>query len=287
MSSWRYFSASSLGKKSKSVFPLISSSVVPELGAELLVGEREAAFEVLAQDHLGDRLDQRVIEDLGLRAGRARPDAARRPTVLRSENRRVCRYPPPPEPERRPPSSQAPRARRPPTSSERRRRSASASDDEQARSPVDGDDATRIKACLSGEFIEPHDAVLARRGQDGLAEGDRLQVVAARRCRARSPVSRARSKPPMVPAKASGNQASGQRGRCQAPCVADRRIVDRAGDALGPAGPADRAQGQPFGPLEPPADCDLGRGPLARGPGPDVVPAPRPGRRRRTRGCRG
>ena len=37
-----------------------------QLRAEPLVGEGEPAVEILAQDHLGQRLDQRVIEDLGL-----------------------------------------------------------------------------------------------------------------------------------------------------------------------------------------------------------------------------
>ena len=45
---------------------MISSRVRPELGAELPVRKRETAVEILAEDHLGNRLDQRVIEDLGL-----------------------------------------------------------------------------------------------------------------------------------------------------------------------------------------------------------------------------
>ena len=42
-----------------------------QLGAERLVGEGEPALEVLAEDHLREGLDQRVVEDLGLRARRA------------------------------------------------------------------------------------------------------------------------------------------------------------------------------------------------------------------------
>src|SRR5262249_46142755 len=50
----------------------------PELRAELLVGESKAALEVLAEDHLGDGFDQRVIEDLGLAEGSLRPAVIRR-----------------------------------------------------------------------------------------------------------------------------------------------------------------------------------------------------------------
>ena len=45
----------------------------PQLRAEPLVGEGEPAVEVLAEDHLGEGLDQRVIEDLRLAEG---PDRA-------------------------------------------------------------------------------------------------------------------------------------------------------------------------------------------------------------------
>ncbi len=46
-----------------------------ELRAKLLVGEREPAFQVLAEDHLRDGLDQRVVEDLGLEEDALRPAA--------------------------------------------------------------------------------------------------------------------------------------------------------------------------------------------------------------------
>ena len=58
--------------------------------------------------------------------------------------------------------------------------------------------------------------MLPSRNQDGLAEGDGAQILTPEMSGSVS-ASRARSSPAMVPAKASGNQASGHRGRCQAP----------------------------------------------------------------------
>ena len=46
--------------------PLIVLQRSPQLGEEPAVGEGEPALEVLAEDHLGDGLDQGVVEDLGL-----------------------------------------------------------------------------------------------------------------------------------------------------------------------------------------------------------------------------
>ena len=63
-----------------------------------------------------------------------------------------------------------------------------------------------------------------------------------------------------------GEPGFGPAGAVPGALVADRGVVDRARDAFGPAGPADRAEGEALGPLEPPADADVGRRPLARGP---------------------
>ncbi len=71
-----------------------------KLRAEPLVGECEPPVEVLAEDHLGKRLDQGVIEDLRLAE---RPDRA--PPLVRDRlqvDRQVgMPLPQPPEPERR------------------------------------------------------------------------------------------------------------------------------------------------------------------------------------------
>ncbi len=74
-SSARYFSASSRGKKSSSVLPLIASERGSQLGADAAVGEGETALQVLAEDHLRQGLDQGVIEDLGLPEGALGPAA--------------------------------------------------------------------------------------------------------------------------------------------------------------------------------------------------------------------
>ena len=103
---------------------------------------------------------------------------------------------------------------------------------------------TRLISILCPELAELHHAMLRRRRPGRPRRGRSSSGCRGRRCRARSPVSMARSSPAIVPAKASGNQASGQRGRCQAPGRRDGRVVERAGHALGPAGPADRAEGQ-------------------------------------------
>ena len=52
-----------------------------ELRAELLIGEGEPAFQVLAEDHLREGLDQRVIEDLGLAQDAFGPAALGRPAA--------------------------------------------------------------------------------------------------------------------------------------------------------------------------------------------------------------
>ena len=53
------------GKEVEVGLPLDRLESRAQFGAEFLVGEREAAFEILAENHLGKCLDQGVVEDLG------------------------------------------------------------------------------------------------------------------------------------------------------------------------------------------------------------------------------
>ena len=73
----------------------------PHLGAEALVREGEPAVEVLAEDHLGQSLDQRVVEDLRLPEGPHRlPSLVGRRFQVDGEVR--VPLPHPPERDRRP-----------------------------------------------------------------------------------------------------------------------------------------------------------------------------------------
>ena len=108
--------------------------------------------------------------------------------------------------------------------------------------------AKRIKVGLPGEF-----AHAARRpGSRPAARTASQRAIVLRLSRPEMsgcmPVSRAWSKPPIVPANASGNQVSGHRGRCQAP----RRgsSSSRSCWAPGPASRASRSRRAP-GPRSP------------------------------------
>src|SRR5262249_41654283 len=134
----------------------------------------------------------------------------------------------------------------------------------------------KIKARLSDEFSRLHRAMFARRDQHGLAQRDRLEVVPARDIRADARLEGAKQA-----AHAAGERVGepGVRppGTMPLAAVADRGVVDRTRDPCRPARPADLANRQALGPLEPPPHGDARARALARRPRPDVVPAARSG----------
>src|SRR5262249_44366999 len=121
------------------------------------------------------------------------------------------------------------------------------------------------------ELVYSRHPMLEGRGEDGLAQGDRFQVVAAADLRLRDVLQGAEQlrhradegvrEPHLVPAR-----------RHPLARLAARGVVEGAGSARGVARPADGAAGQSLGALDAPADADVGGAPLARRPGPDVVP---------------
>ena len=81
--------------------------------------------------------------------------------------------------------------------------------------------ASNIKVSLPCEFVRPRDAV--SRPADRTASQSAIVLRLSRpEMSGALPVSRAFSRPPIVPANASGNQFADDRGRCQAPWL---RIV--------------------------------------------------------------
>ena len=143
----------------------------------------------------------------------------------------------------------------------------------------------KFKAYLSGEFIKSSNTVVACRGENGLAQGDCLQVVPSRNIGLTARFEGVQQAPHR-PGEGVGKPRLPPARAMPSALVANGGIINRAGNAVGPAGPADCAQGEPFGPLESPTNADLRPGPFSGRPGPDIVP----GRRsapRRTPGCRG
>src|SRR5947209_11906821 len=113
--------------------------------------------------------------------------------------------------------------------------------------------------------------MLAGAPEDGLAQRDGPEVVPARDVGLGPRFERAEQAGHGA-GEGVGEPGLGPAWAVPGPPVVDRRVVERAGDALRPAGPADVAERQAAGPFEPPADADLGPRPLARRAAPDVVP---------------
>src|SRR5262245_13989947 len=140
--------------------------------------------------------------------------------------------------------------------------------------PFNRGDARKIKARLPGEFRRVGDTVFSRRRQDRLAEGDRLQVVPAGEVQL-TPLLQRRDQIPHGEGERIREPGLPPPGPMPLATIADRRVIHRAGDALGPAGPTDLAQRQPLGPLESPSHRKARTGPLVRRTGPDVIPTGR------------
>src|SRR5579883_1171025 len=135
--------------------------------------------------------------------------------------------------------------------------------------------ARKLKARLPGEFLRAGDAVLPRRRQDRLAEGDRLEVVAAGDVWLRAGDHGLEQGPHR---QGEGIREPGLRpsGPMPGAPVANGGVLDRAGDPARPAGPADLTEGQSLGPFEAPAHPQARPRPLLRGTRPDVIPTRRP-----------
>src|SRR4051794_18389287 len=113
--------------------------------------------------------------------------------------------------------------------------------------------------------------MLAGTREDGLAERDRLEIVAPGDVGGLAGLQGAEQAGHGA-GEGVGEPGFGPSGAVPTALVAPGRVIERARDAGGPAGPADRAQREPFRPLEPPADADVGRRPFTRRAVPDVVP---------------
>src|SRR3954470_10536310 len=113
--------------------------------------------------------------------------------------------------------------------------------------------------------------VLSGAREDGLAEGDRLEVVAAGDV-GLGPVFERPEETGHGAGEGVGEPGFGPSGAVPGAVISGGRVVEGAGDPGGPVGPADRAEGQAVGPLDAPADADVGGGPLVGRAVPDVVP---------------
>src|SRR5262249_11681088 len=116
--------------------------------------------------------------------------------------------------------------------------------------------------------------MLFRRGVDRLAQGDGFQVVAAADLwlavlfegtqELRHRADKGVGEPHLLPARLMPARSGA------------RREIEGTRRAGGIARPANGAAGLALGPLDAPADADVGGGSLARRPRPDVVPAAGP-----------
>ena len=133
-------------------------------------------------------------------------------------------------------------------------------------------------AMACAEFVESYRAVLRPGSQDSLAKGNCPEIVPARDVRLGARLEGTKQ-PCHGAGKGVGKPGLGPPRAVPGPVIAAARVIERAGYASRPAGPADGALGKSLGALESPADADVGSGPFTRRTAPDIVPARRPGTR--------
>ena len=136
----------------------------------------------------------------------------------------------------------------------------------------------RLWVILWAEFVESYHAVLRPGSEKILAKGNSPEVVTARDVRLGARLEGTKQ-PCHGAGKGVGKPGLGPPRAVPRPVIAAARVIERAGYASRPAGPADGALGKSVGALKSPADADVGTGPFTRQTGPDIVPARRPGTR--------